>query len=292
MTCLAFTADSRRLVSGDKEQTVKVWDVTHPPEGHAFQVTTVGSLGEWVANLAFADGQSLRVADLNKTDRRFHARRWGVEEERQIAENPLLALGTGPTAVDQEVSLSADGRWLAVSVSGEPGTVRVCDMDSTEHAGTIRTGAAQARPLALTADGRLIAYLGWGGRAGADDPRVELGVAENSGTIKAHIELLPDRTIIGACFSPDNRLLAAAEARSAPKADLLAAQPPWEIVVWEAATCASGGGSVGWSSAPGRAWPSARMGTVSRRSTWAAPFGSWTRRPAGSLFHSSGRRRG
>ncbi len=176
------------------------------------------------------------MVDLNKTDGRFHARRWGVVTEQQIADNPLLALGSGSTAIPYEVSLSADGRWLAVSATDEPGTLRVCDTDSTERAGTIRTGAAHARPLALTADGRLLAYLGWGWRAGKGDSHVELGVAENSGTIKAHIELPPDRTIVSACFSADNRLLAAAEARGTPKANLLATQPPWEIVFWEAAT--------------------------------------------------------
>ncbi len=202
VTSLAFTADSRRLVSGDKEQTVKVWDVTHPPEGGAFQVTIIGTHGEWVANLAFADGQSLRVVDLSKPEQRYHARRWSVEEERQIADNPLLALGKGPTGVDHEVCQSADGRWLAVSAAGEPGNVRVCDADSTDYAGTIRTGAAEARPLALTADGRLVAYLGWGGSAGADDSRVELGVAANSGTITAHIGLPPGRTVSGGVLQP------------------------------------------------------------------------------------------
>jgi serine/threonine protein kinase/WD40 repeat protein len=237
VTCLGFTADSQRLVSGDKEQVVKVWDVTHPPEGRAFQVTPLGSLGEWVANLAFAaDGQDLRVVVLGKTGPRFRVHGWDADDGRLISERPLSALGPTSTAVSQEAILSADGRWLAAATSDEPGTLSICDADSAEEVCSLRTGAALAMPLALTADGRMLAYMAWELPTGEAAQSMELGVAEKTGTITTRIELPPGRTVDGACFSPDGHVLAGAEGSGTPTAGPMATRPPWDLVLWEAAT--------------------------------------------------------
>ena len=97
VTCLGFTSNSRLLVSGDKEQFVKVWDVSHSPEGRSFQATTLGTFGEWVADLAFAaDGQALRVVELGKAEPRRRTCRWDVREGHLVSERPLRPVTVGP----------------------------------------------------------------------------------------------------------------------------------------------------------------------------------------------------
>ena len=113
----------RRLVSGDKEQIVKVWDVTHSPERGAFQVTTSGKLGEWVANLAFAmDGQALRVVDLTKNEPRFRVRGATsmLESRSRKARSLLWAAGPRPSPTTRASAATADGWPPRSLVNREP----------------------------------------------------------------------------------------------------------------------------------------------------------------------------
>jgi len=236
VTALGFTSNGR-LVSGDEDKVIKVWDATHPPEGRSFPVTRLGWLGEWIAGLAFGpDEQTLRVVDFGKTEPRLRSCRWDVDQERAVAESPLAVPGGWSVASPLDVALSADGRWVAAATAGEPGALRVCDAEGGAEIGTIRTGAAHAVPMALAADGRLLAYLAWGARDAGGVLRAEVGVAERAGTIRARIELPPGRIVRPACFSPDGRVLAGAEGSVAGPADSPGTQPPYDIVLWEAAT--------------------------------------------------------
>src|SRR5262249_33841972 len=144
VTCVAFTGDGRRLVSGDKNQHVKLWDVTHSPEARAFRGGTHG-FGEWLANLVFAaEGQTLCVASLDKNEPRPRVRRFDVEGTL-VADRPLPGLGVWTTPTGNDVHFSADGRRLASSLWAEPGAVRVCDAASGTAICTVRTGWPNAR---------------------------------------------------------------------------------------------------------------------------------------------------
>jgi WD40 repeat protein len=235
--CVGFTPDGRRLVSADQDKNVKVWDVTRHPEGLAIQVTRPGMLGERMFNLAFTDdGTALRTVDGASSNPRFRVCRWDIDDGRLQREGWLTPLGGEAAGVSNDVCITADGRWLAGSAAGEPGVLRVCDAETTREVCTIRTQAASAKALAISGDGRLLAYLAWGSRAGGDDRHTELAVADNTGSIKVRLELASGRNITSMCFTADGRMLAGTEGIASDRRGLFNPGEPWDIVFWETAT--------------------------------------------------------
>jgi WD40 repeat protein len=132
--------------------------------------------------------------------------------------------------------LAADGRTLASEISSERGTLGICEAETAKSLASVRTGAARVTPLALTSDGRQLAYLAWDVRAPGNDVRAALGVAQATGTVTTQITLPPGRIISDACFSSDGRLLAGAEGNASDQPPPAPAPSAPEIVVWETAT--------------------------------------------------------
>ena len=238
VTCLGFTADSRRLVSGDKEQFVKVWDVTHPPRDGAFQVTTRGTLGEWVANLAFdPDGQTLRVVDDRKTEPRFRIRQWDVDHGRLVAENPLSPWAAGPRPCPTTSASAADGRWLAAA-----------DLGRNRGPGRLPRRQRRRRPAPSAPARRTSSRWHWrptavwsltlhGEPAPADDASAWNWAWRRSRERSGRASSCHRAGSSPACASaPTADCLAGAEENVPGKANSPATQRPRDIVFWEAPT--------------------------------------------------------
>jgi WD40 repeat protein len=234
VTSLAFAAQGRQLVSADKEQAVRVWDVTHPPEGMRFQVGSGGRLGEWIGQLSFADeGRALLVEkDVGVEGKPRRLQRWDVTEARLVAEQPLSLGSHLWMRPSWDYVFSADGRRLASPVPDAPGTIRVVSSDDGAVLRTVQTAAAGISPVALTGDGKLLAYRTRPSAEGMG--RAELCLVEvATGQLQARIELPMGRWVDSAAFSPDGRLLAGVEAR-VPDKDDSRTEPGGALVVWEA----------------------------------------------------------
>jgi WD40 repeat protein len=180
VTGVAFTPDSRSLISGSWDRTVKRWPVP-PPAPDLFPAHHSP-----IAAVAFSrDGSRLATADV-----RHAIQLWGWPARRPIARF------TGHRRYIFALAVSPDGRWVA---SGSfDGTVRLWD-----------AGARQGRrkwkkslwgsPVAFSPDGKLLAMAGDESTARLWD----LAADQEHALLRGHTDDL--RSV---AFSPDGKLLA------------------------------------------------------------------------------------
>ena len=104
VSCLAYSPDGERLVSGSSDTTIRLWDTAH---GEVVKVLRGHTLG--VTALALTpDGQRVISASLDKT-----MRVWTADTGEEVCTLPLQAAGINCIAVSpdghQIVSGSSDG---------------------------------------------------------------------------------------------------------------------------------------------------------------------------------------
>lgn len=228
VTALAFSPDSRRLVSAGREGCLRVWDVEH----RVLQAVLPGMPGH-VYRIAFSsDGKQLAVGAGGGVELR-NTETWEVvariaAPSSSVAfapSNSLLAIGqgnaawglaqTGPTWLwDLErgalalcftngggrVAFSPDGHTLATGNRDDE--VKFWEVPSGRYCGAISPGL-RLLGLDYSPDGRFLGTVQW-----HDGPR--LGTASGSAPLE-HLggDHLRVRTL---AFSPDSRLMATAGA--------------------------------------------------------------------------------
>jgi WD40 repeat protein len=135
---VAVSADGRRVISGDMEGSLRMWDV-----GSGREMRTLKNQGDWITTVAISsDGHRAISGDSEGT-----LKVWNVESGRE------LWTRKGHAAHVINVSISADGR-RAVSASGR--TPKVWDVESGRMVRTLRGHAGRVCDVAMSADGRWV----------------------------------------------------------------------------------------------------------------------------------------
>ena len=156
VNALSFTPDSKLLVTGGDDDTLRVWDMTVKDPGLS-SLSLSGHSGDIVGVTMAVDGKkvvshgldAVRIFDLDK-------------RARAVDQYPL----EGHSGTVRSVSVAPDGLWLATGA--DDGTVRVWDAlgRSPGRSGKIlRLGPEQVLDVAVTRIGDRIAAVGGGGRA-------------------------------------------------------------------------------------------------------------------------------
>ncbi|MCH7727757.1 MAG: WD40 repeat domain-containing protein [Planctomycetes bacterium] len=130
---LAFSSDSKRVVAGGNDSTVRVWDLESKKGihylGHTDSVTAV----------AFhPDGQRLISGGNDHTARVWHL---------QLSQKTFKL----PSAL-RHAAFSADGRWVAAPCSDE--SVRVWDMATGKQTHVFEGHVGEVGLVKFSADGR------------------------------------------------------------------------------------------------------------------------------------------
>jgi len=233
VTAVAFTPDSKWLVSSSTSDQVRIWDVST-----GRQVRAIGERGEGVLALAlsrdgsrlFTGGPDIRVWDMTTGSLLMSAPRdkeavgclalspdgrtlasasrfwgggmhlWKVQEGMEEIESPLWAPGVTCLA------LSPDGKQLAVG-DGE-GTVRIWEMGSDKEPLAMAGYRERVAAIAFAPDGKALATAGssetgevklWDRATGLKLLEFKTGAQDE--------EWPPTRGIEAIAFSPDGRVL-------------------------------------------------------------------------------------
>ena len=180
---VAFSPDRRWLATGNKDKTIRVWEVA---TGRRVRTLT-GHTG-WVTSLAFSpDSRWLASASLSGA-----VKLWDNETGREAR---TLA---GHTESVNSVAFSPDGHWLATA-SGDS-TVKLWDVSTGQTLRTLSGHTAEVNAVAFSPDGKLIA-------SGGADNSVRLWDAATGQTAR---ELKEPSEVFSLAFSPDGGTLAAA----------------------------------------------------------------------------------
>jgi WD40 repeat protein/serine/threonine protein kinase len=144
VTSVAFSPDSKRLVSGGADRTVRIWEV---PTGR--ELLNLRGHSGWVRGVSFSP-QGDRLASVGDDQ---VVRVWDAATGQET-----LVL-RGHTHPIRAVAFSPDGRRLA-SASGDslkPGEVRVWDLTADHSARTFRDHTAPVTSVAFSPDGKFLA---------------------------------------------------------------------------------------------------------------------------------------
>jgi WD40 repeat protein len=193
---LALLPDGKTLFSGGDDRTVRRWDLTAAAEAATLRGATLP-----VTSLAVsADGRTLASGGGNPAN----PGEGEVVEWDLAAGKPLrtLARPEGPVV---SVAFSPDGTQVAAGIAA--GTVRLWDARTGQARATLL--APRVRPLAFSADGRLLAAGCVETTAGAPDTPGTSLWDPATGQKRVVYQGGP-QLVTGVAFAPDGRTLAAA----------------------------------------------------------------------------------
>ena len=204
VTSVAFSPDGKRIVSGSRDHTVKVWDVQTGKElltlkGHNWDVFSV----------AFSpDGKRIAEGSLDHT-----VKVWDAHTGQQ-----LLSL-TGHIDIVFSVAFSPDSKRLASG--SKDGTVKVWDAHTGREQLTLKGHTGFVTSVAFSPDGKRIAL-------GTSDQTVQVWDAQTGRealTLKGHT-----RYVSSVAFSPDGTRIVSGSG------DPVNSRRPGEVKVWDVQT--------------------------------------------------------
>jgi WD40 repeat protein/serine/threonine protein kinase/tetratricopeptide (TPR) repeat protein len=141
---VAYSPDGRRIASGSRDYTVRIWDVQTRQVIHALQ----GHFGN-VVTVAFSpDGKYLASGSRDKTAR-----------IRDVTTGKRVFATTTDRFEVNGFAFSPDGRWLATV--GDNPEVKIWDVGTGQQAFTIKGHTGGIEGVAFSPDGRHIASAGW-----------------------------------------------------------------------------------------------------------------------------------
>ncbi|ALG08311.1 hypothetical protein AOZ06_16575 [Kibdelosporangium phytohabitans] len=188
-----FTPDGRTLVTGSKDQTVRLWDVTDPARPKPLATVRTGHTGTIHSVAVSPDGRTFATASADRT-----AQLWDIAGPRKLATLP------GHTDAVYSVAFSPDGKTLG---SGSwDRTSRLWDISNREaptELAVLDGYALNVKQVAFSPDGRIFA-------GASDDRTVHLwdtaDPREPSPITVLHTK--HGDMVSSVAFSPDGRLLA------------------------------------------------------------------------------------
>jgi WD40 repeat protein/tetratricopeptide (TPR) repeat protein/tRNA A-37 threonylcarbamoyl transferase component Bud32 len=206
---VAFSPNGKRIASGSRDQTVKVWDVQSGQEVLSLQ----GHTGSVYSVVFSPDGKRL-ASGVGEYGKPGEVKVWDAQTGRQV-----LAL-QGHTGYVWSVAFSPDGRRLATG-SGDK-TVKVWDAQTGQENLALKGHTNVVTSVAFSPDGKRLASGSW-------DSTVKVWDAQTGQqllTLKGHTG--PVHCV---CFSPDGKRIASG---SGNHSDPFIPGKPGEVKVWDA----------------------------------------------------------
>src|SRR5262249_7931283 len=154
---LAFSPDGRRLVSGGKDSTIKVWDLTR---GHEVRVLT--PLSRISGGLAFSPNRPWLAAAANRSGDSDDT------EEGVVVLDTITGRAVLRVPGCNDVVFAPGGRWLATGTL--EGAIALWDAGTGRESRTLRGHGHLCHRLAVTADGGRLASAGRDGSVQIWDP--------------------------------------------------------------------------------------------------------------------------
>jgi eukaryotic-like serine/threonine-protein kinase len=137
VTCLAFAPDGRRLISGGKDRSLRLWDVA---AGH--ELRHVAEMPQEVRGVAFLpDGRHVVAAC------GAGARLWELETGREVVRF------IGHTDTIKSLAVSPDGTWLLTG--GDDKALRLWDVHTGREVRRLPGHTRDVTSVAFCCDGRL-----------------------------------------------------------------------------------------------------------------------------------------
>ncbi len=201
VVAVTFSPDGKTLASGDREDVVRLWDLT-TGKSTGTRTDEVSMRG-----VAFSpDGRTLATShwgDPTKGDQ-SGVRLWNV------ARNGVIEGSfTGHTGIVTCVAFSPDGKTIASGA--EDGTVRLWDVAAGRSRRSLDCHAGYVYSVAFSPDGKTLASSGSEPEAGAG-ARVQLWDVA-TGKVRGTFPLDGDWTCTSLAFGPDGRTLAGASGK-------------------------------------------------------------------------------